>query len=82
MVKRYEVQVPEYVTPIMLERIKEMMERGYIHPRHYSCDMTAEMAAGAPMRNALEEMVRRNGLKATNPKVVDSIYQKLFPQND
>ena len=82
MAKRYEVQVPEYITPIMLERIKEMMERGDIHPRHYSCDMTAEMAAGAPMGKALEEMVRRNGLKANDPKVADSIYQKLFPQKN
>lgn len=76
MVKEYEVQVPEYVTPNILERIKEMMEEGKIHPRHHLCDMTAEIAAGAPKKAALEHMVRRTILKAT-----DSIYQRLFTLN-
>ena len=75
MVKKYKVQVPEYVTPTILERIKEMMEQGKIHPRHHLCDMTAEMAAGAPMKEALEHMVRRTTLKENY-----SIYQQLFPQ--
>lgn len=75
MIKKYEVQVPEYVTTEILERIKEMMEQGQIHPRHHLCDLTVEIAAGAPMKEALEQMVRRTTLKATN-----SIYQQLFPQ--
>lgn len=77
MVKEYKVQVPEYVTPEMLDRIKEMMEQGKIHPRHHSCDMTAEIAAGAPMAKALEQMVRRASREATDY----SIYQRLFPQD-
>ena len=68
-------EVPEYVTSTMLECIKEMMEQGQIHPRHHLCDMTAEIAAGAPKKEALEQMVRRTVLKAT-----ESIYQRLFPQ--
>lgn len=76
MVKEYEVQVPEYVTPSILNRIKEMMTQGRIHPRHHLCDMTAEIAAGAPKKAALEYMIRRTLLKET-----DSIYQKLFTQN-
>ena len=75
MVKKYEVQVPEYVTPSMLENIRVMMKDGKIHPRHHVCDMTLELAAGAPLHEALEEMVRRNERNDTN-----SIYQKLFPQ--
>ncbi len=76
MVKEYEMQVPGYVTPIILERIKEMMMQGRIHPRHHLCDMTAEIAAGAPKKAALEQMVRRTVLKET-----DSIYQKLVMIN-
>lgn len=75
MGKKYEVQVPEYVTPGMLENIRAMMEQGLIHPRSNSCDMTAEIAAGAPLKEALEEMVRRNERNDTL-----SIYQQLFPQ--
>ncbi|MDP3699111.1 MAG: tetratricopeptide repeat protein [Nanoarchaeota archaeon] len=76
MVKEYRIQVPEYVTPSMLDRIKKMMAKGRIHPTHQLCDMTAEIAAGAPMKEALEQMVRRTVLKET-----DSIYQKLFTIN-
>lgn len=75
MVKKYEVQVPEYITSSMLKRIKEMMERGEIHPRHHLCDMTLERAAGAPPEKAVEEMVRRNDRNETY-----SIYRRLFPQ--
>jgi N-methylhydantoinase B/oxoprolinase/acetone carboxylase alpha subunit len=75
MVKKNNVEVPEYVTLEMLERIKEMMAKGQIHPRHHLCDMTAEIAAGAPMKDALEYMVKRSALKAT-----ESIYRQLFPQ--
>ena len=75
MVKDYGVQLPEYVTPTILECIKEMMAQDQIHPRHHLCDMTAEIAAGAPLKQALEEMIRRTGLNATS-----SIYQQIFPQ--
>ena len=69
------VRVPEYITPVILERIAAIMEEGKIHPRHHVCDMTVELAAGAPRKEALEHMVRRTALNAT-----DSIYQQLFPQ--
>lgn len=75
MPKKYELQLPEYVTPEILEHIKVIMQEGKIHPRHHLCDMTAEIAAGAPTKEALENMVRRTALNAT-----DSIYQQLFPQ--
>ncbi|GEM_PF-4458225 len=67
--------LPHYVTSIILERIKVMMEDGKIHPQHHVCDMTVELAAGAPLKEALEEMVRRNERSETH-----SIYQELFPQ--
>lgn len=69
------VVVPEYVTQKMLERIEGMIRQGEIHPRHHLCDMTAELAAGAPRTEALEQMIRRTALGQT-----DSIYQKLFLQ--
>ena len=75
MTKKYEVQLPEYVTPSILNNIMVMMEQGRIHPKSHACDMTAEIAAGAPLKEALEQMVRRNALDETA-----SIYQKLFPQ--
>ena len=75
MEKEYEIELPEYVTTRILKRIRVMMEQGRIHPRNHSCDMTAEIAAGAPLREALEHMVRRAASNQT-----DSIYQQLFPQ--
>ena len=58
-----------------LNSYRAMMEKEQIHPRHHLCDMTAEIAAGAPPKEALEQMVRRTDLKETY-----SIYQLLFPQ--
>ncbi len=72
---RISVRVPQYITPAILERITTLMEEGKIHPRHHVCDMTVELAAGAPLKEALEEMVRRNERNDTL-----SIYQRLFPQ--
>ena len=75
MENRYVAQVPEYVTSDILERIKVMMADGKINPRHYLCDMTAEIAAGAPPKEVIEQMIRRNACGKTY-----SIYQRLFPQ--
>ncbi len=69
-----EVEIPSYVTDDVLGRIKEMIGNGEIHPKHYACDMTAEMAAGAPVGEVILNASRRKSLGDKG-----SIYRKLFP---
>ena len=65
---------PRYVTPIMLECIGKMIKRGDINPRHYMCDLTAELAAGATLKDATIESARRFGAG----EIHYSIYRILF----
>ena len=69
-----DIPIPGYVTPEILDNIQSMIMRGEIHPRHYMCDMTAEIAAGAPVGQATINAARRKDSGDTG-----SIYDKLFP---
>jgi len=57
----YDASVPDYVSSRVGRRITEIVAQGHINPRHPGCDFTAEVAAGAPLIEALTEfIIRRN----------------------
>ncbi len=62
---------PAYITQEIEERIAEMIEKGAIHPYHPACDFTVEVAAGADLKRAIRNWVRRDNTGRTY-----SVYKK------
>lgn len=60
MTQKKQPQIPDYVTPEIEGRIREMIKRDDIHPRHHACDFTLEVAAGADLKAAIKRLVQRH----------------------
>ncbi len=49
-----------YITPGIENRIRDIINKDYIHPQHHACDFTVEVAAGADLKEAIRNLVRRD----------------------
>lgn len=72
MTQKQQPLIPDYVTPEMEGRIREMIKGDDIHPRHHACDFTVEVAAGADLKEAIRNLVRRER---------DGAYDSLYFNN-
>ncbi len=68
---RLEKEVPDYVSISTLDKIKEFVESGDIHPEHPGCDFVAELSCGAPFSAVHSRFVER-GFSGDNYSVYEA----------